>query len=95
MKSKNSEDNDPSFCEDIDFFPGPRGPLTEERKQEIASALEESRLDLKFRKMLEARRRERVVLAEADNKLIAVKFLFGLVMFLAGIYFFIKLFIEQ
>ena len=95
MKSKNSEDNDSSFWEDVDFFPGPRGPLTEERKQEIARILEESRLDLKFREMLDTGRHERVILAGAKSKFIAVKFLFEFAAILAVIYFLIKLFIEQ
>lgn len=47
--------------------------------------------DLKFREMLDTRRHERVVLAEADSKFIAVKFLFGLLMILAGLYFFIDM----
>jgi len=118
MKSKNSEDNDPSFYEDIDFFPGPRGPLTEKRKQEIARALEASHggtpmknrnedeimiksgiesdeaFDLKFREMLDTRRHERVILAGAKSKFIAVKFLLEFTIVLAGIYFLIKLFIE-
>ena len=42
MKNKNG---DRVICEDIDFVPGPCGPLTEKRKREIARALKASSLE--------------------------------------------------